>query len=179
MPGASTHTLRLGYRSTEPIMTLARAIMGDEVRQSPLQPTRAGAHVELLRFGQQGEAVALLAEALRDLRRREPLASVALIARHPATARAYARDLRQAEVPAVRLVADFDFSFAAGVEVTDVAQVKGLEFDYVVLLDASAASYPDNLESRHLLHIAATRAAHQLWILAVGEVSPILAGACG
>jgi DNA helicase-2/ATP-dependent DNA helicase PcrA len=67
-----------------------------------------------------------------------------------------------------------DFSFTAGVDVTDVAQVKGLEFDYVVLLDVVPANYPATVEARHLLHIGATRAVHQLWLLAVGELSPLV-----
>jgi len=59
--------------------------------------------------------------------------------------------------------------------VTDVRQVKGLEFDYVVLLDVDASSYPVNDASRHLLHIGATRAAHQLWLVCTGGApSPLL-----
>ncbi len=53
-------------------------------------------------------------------------------------------------------------------------QVKGLEFDYVVLLEVSTASYPDQDEARHLLHIAATRAAHQLWVTTTGEPSELV-----
>ena len=175
-PEATTRTLRLGYRSTEPIMALARGIIGDKALQAEVQATRTGTSVELHQISHSGEAVAILAEALRSLVLREPQASVALIARHLTTARAYARDLTRAEVPGVRLVADQEFTFSAGIEVTDVTQVKGLEFDYVILLDVTAANYPDNLESRHLLHIAATRAAHQLWLISVGEVSPLLRG---
>jgi DNA helicase-2/ATP-dependent DNA helicase PcrA len=32
-------------------------------------------------------------------------------------------------------------------------------------VDVSDATYPADDESRHLLHIAATRAAHQLWLI--------------
>jgi DNA helicase-2/ATP-dependent DNA helicase PcrA len=52
--------------------------------------------------------------------------------------------------------------------------VKGLEFDYVILVDVTAGQYPTNDESRHLLHIGATRAAHQLWLVAVGQPSRLL-----
>ena len=76
----------------------------------------------------------------------------------------------------MRRVTEQDFSFAPGIEVTDVRQVKGLEFDYVVLLDVTAESYPDTAEARHLLHIGATRAAHQLWLVVPGAASPILQG---
>jgi DNA helicase-2/ATP-dependent DNA helicase PcrA len=86
----------------------------------------------------------------------------------------YARGLHNAEVPNVRLIADQDFPFRPGVDVTDVRQVKGLEFDYVVLVEVTAQSYPEGAESRHLLHIAATRAAHQLWITTSDKPSPLL-----
>jgi len=62
----------------------------------------------------------------------EPLASVALIARHPEQARLYFEALAAAEVPGLRLVADQDFLFRAGIDVTDVVQTKGLEFDIVI-----------------------------------------------
>ena len=116
----------------------------------------------------------MLAEALRSLSSREPLASVALVTRHPSQAAAYAEALRSAEVAGIRHVREQDFSFRPGIEVTDVTQVKGLEFDYVVILEANASNYGDNTESRHLLHIAATRAAHQLWLVSTGTPSPVL-----
>ncbi len=69
-----------------------------------------------------------------------------------------------------------DFPFKAGVDVTDVRQVKGLEWDYVVLLDVNTNTYPAEDEARHLLHIAATRAAHQLWLITTGTPSPLVSG---
>ena len=74
--------------------------------------------------------------------RNEPDASVALLARHPEQARLAYEALARAEVPSLRLVADQDFSFSAGIDVTDVRQSKGLEFDIVILLEVNDASYP-------------------------------------
>jgi DNA helicase-2/ATP-dependent DNA helicase PcrA len=111
---------------------------------------------------------------VRALVAAEPLASVAVIARTPEQVRDYAEGLRHAEVPNVRLIAEQDFPFRAGVDVTDVRQVKGLEFDYVVLVEVTAHSYSDDDEARHLLHIGASRAAHQLWILTSDSPSPLL-----
>jgi DNA helicase IV len=73
-----------------------------------------------------------------------------------------------------RLVRGGDFSFGPGVEVTEVAEVKGLEFDTVVVPDACAAAYPDTPESRRALHVAATRARRRLWVVSPGAPSPIL-----
>jgi DNA helicase-2/ATP-dependent DNA helicase PcrA len=118
--------------------------------------------------------VGFLSENLRALVMAEPMASIAVISRTPEQAREYAEGLKRAEVPHVRLIAEQDFPFRAGVDVTDVRQVKGLEFDYVVLVEVSQLSYPDDDASRHLLHIAATRAAHQLWVLTNDHPSPLL-----
>jgi DNA helicase-2/ATP-dependent DNA helicase PcrA len=118
-----------------------------------------------------------LAESLRALVTSEPMASVAVITRSPEQVRDYAEGLTQAEVPNVRLIAEQDFPFKAGVDVTDVRQVKGLEFDYVVLVEVTAQSYPVDDESRHLLHIAASRAAHQLWVVTSDSPSPLLPSA--
>ena len=104
----------------------------------------------------------------------KPLASVALIARHREQARVYFEALVAAEVPGLRLVVDQDFSFRPGIDVTDVKQTKGLEFDIVILLEANAQSYPENEHARRLLHVAMTRAAHQLWVTYTGEPSPLL-----
>jgi DNA helicase-2/ATP-dependent DNA helicase PcrA len=172
-------TLQLGYRSTEQIIELSRHLVGDQAAIGAWKATRAGAPVELHRFNEQGEAVAVIADALRSLVLREPLASVACIARYFEQARGFAEALVSAEVPRVRPVADQDFTFKPGIDVTDVTQVKGLEFDYVILLDATAATYPDTTESRHMLYIGATRAAHQLWIVSPGPPTPLLPEALG
>ncbi len=166
--------LKISYRSTAEVMELSRAVLGPELSPDEPVTARSGAPVELYELGDVGEAVALLAEALRALASREPTASVAILARHPEQADAYYEGLSRAEVPRLRRVVEQDFSFVPGIDVTDVAQVKGLEFDYVILVEVDAASYPDTLESRHILHIGATRAAHQLWLVATGEPSPLL-----
>jgi DNA helicase-2/ATP-dependent DNA helicase PcrA len=49
----------------------------------------------------------------------------------------------------------------------------------VILLDTSADHYPDDDRSRRLLHVGATRAVHQLWLVTVGPASPVVAEAIG
>ena len=77
-------------------------------------------------------------------------------------------------MPRLRRVVGYDFTFAPGVEVAPVSAVKGLEFDYVVILEPSASRWPDRPESRRVLHVAATRAIHQLWLTCVETPSPVL-----
>jgi DNA helicase-2/ATP-dependent DNA helicase PcrA len=155
-------------------MALARAVLGPLADPEEPLVARDGAPVLLFRFQDAGEAVAMLGDALRSLMGREPTSSVAVIARYPEQADLYHEGLMRAEVPAMRRVRRQDFPFTPGIDVTDVTQVKGLEFDYVIMIEAGAASYPATDEARHMMHIAMTRAAHQLWLLTTGAPSPLL-----
>jgi DNA helicase II / ATP-dependent DNA helicase PcrA len=174
MKHVAVEPLRLSYRSTAQILDFARSVLGHLAEEPPPQATRHGAELELFRFADNGEAVGFLADALRELMLSEPRSSVALIARHPQQADVFYQGLAKAEVSRVRRVADQDFLFKPGIDVTDVRQVKGLEFDYVILVDVSDATYPTDDESRHLLHIAATRAAHQLWLITSANPSLLI-----
>lgn len=166
--------LELSYRSTAEILQLASHVLGPLAPAKTPQATRHGAEVELFHSGEAGDSVAFLSEALRELAIAEPRASVAVIARYPEQADLYYEGLRRGDVPYLRRIADQDFPFKPGVDVTDIRQVKGLEFDYVILVEVTEGSYPVDVEARHLLHIGATRAAHQLWILCSGRPSLLL-----
>lgn len=166
--------LRIAYRSTRQIMEVARAAMGPLAGDEAPHAPRQGAPVETHRFSGTGPAVAFLAEALRPLFVREPRATVALLARHAEQADRYYEGLRRAEVPSLRRIRAQEFGFRPGVEVTEIKQVKGLEFDYVVMLDVNANTFGLDDESRHLFHIAATRAAYQLWLIVTDAPSLLL-----
>lgn len=178
LEGTEVDTLKIAYRSSAQIVQLSRNLLGDLLEDDePPLVTRTGPPVELFKFTDAGAAVAFLADALKDLIRDEPLASVVLLTPSPEVSALYAEGLVHAEVPRLRRVLGHAFTFAPGVEVTEIANVKGLEFDYVVLVEVSAAHYPDAPASRRLLHVGATRAVHQLWITSVATPSPILSGA--
>jgi DNA helicase IV len=103
---------------------------------------------------------------------REPLASIAVVARKRDVARQIFEALKV--IPEARDAIGGDFKFRPGIDVTVVEEVKGLEFDYVILPDCDAFQYRDEKLSRQALHMAMTRAMHQLWLLCVGTPSPIL-----
>ena len=166
--------LKVSYRSTRQIMELARHVLGDLAHDWTTRDLRDGPAVAFSRFEERGEAVQAITDALTRLMESEPRATVAVVARTPQVAEAYFLGLQQARAPRIRRVASQDFSFTAGVDVTDVRQVKGLEYDYVIALDVSAEHYPVEEPARHLLHVLATRAAHQLWIVNAGAGTPSL-----
>jgi DNA helicase-2/ATP-dependent DNA helicase PcrA len=177
VPHTKIEPLKVSYRSTAEITDFARAVLGPLAHDEVPVTTRQGPPVELFDFASAGEAVAWLAEVLKQLARDEPDANVALVARFPQQADVYFEGLSRAEVPNVRRVARQDFSWEPGVDVTDVRQTKGLEFDEVVLLETTAASYPVTPPARHALYVAATRASHQLWCVASDEPSKLVKAA--
>ncbi|MFO0584578.1 MAG: ATP-binding domain-containing protein [Anaeromyxobacter sp.] len=172
--GAETVRLETTYRCPRPIAEAAHAILGPLAPPEPPRAGRGGVPVARFDFPTEAHAQLFLSGAIRDLLDREPRASIAVVTGGPDTARGFHRLL--ADLPEVRLALDGRFAFKPGVDVTDVDAVKGLEFDYVVVPDASAREYPDTNDARRRLHVAVTRAAHQLWIAAPGTPSPLLAG---
>jgi DNA helicase-2/ATP-dependent DNA helicase PcrA len=176
VPGTEIETLRVAYRSSREIVAFSLSLLGDLLEDDePPITTRSGPPVELFRFTDRGACVAFLADALLELAREEPLASVAILTPSPAASALYHRGLAATELSGIRRVAHQDFTFAPGIEVTEIEQGKGLEFDYVILVDVTHEDFPDTPESRRLLHVGATRAVHQLWLTCVGTPSPLLA----
>lgn len=166
--------LKIGYRSTHEIMEVAREVIGEHSVNQEWTAVRHGAPVELFRMHSDGQMLQFLSEALIDLSIREPSANVAVLTRYASQAELVYDGLAKADVPKLRRIRDQDFSFTAGVEVTNIAQVKGLEFDYVILIDVDNQTFPDEDKARHLLYVGVTRAAHQLWIMTQRAPSPLL-----
>ncbi len=172
--GVEVEPLRIAYRSTREVLEVARAVLGPLAEALPSQAPRTGAPVEMFIVPNAGVAVAHLGEALRILAAHEPRATVAVLARYSDQADLYYDGLKRSEVPNLRRVRSHDFAFRPGVEVTQIRDVKGLEYDYVIIIEANSSTFPEDDESRHLLHVAATRAAHQLWLVATETPCRIL-----
>jgi len=162
--GQEVSNLKVSYRATRQVMEFAIDLLGDLASTHDVKAIKEGPEVELFQFDHQGELCRSLSQSLKQLLSTERHASIALICHSPEAARLYYDLLSPMDIGDIRLVDDQNFSFTAGVDITDVRQVKGLEFDYVIILDADTVNYPPNSYHRYLLHIAATRAAFQLWM---------------
>jgi len=168
-------TLRVSYRSARPIMRFAQEVLGAERDpESAPESVRDGPPVARFRFGDDGACVAFVAEALQRLSGAEPLATVAVLTPDAESAERYFRGLAAAEVPRLEWAREFHFSFNPGVAVAEIEQAKGLEFDYVILVEVGAETFPVTAAARRLLHVGATRAIHQLWVTSVEPASPLL-----
>lgn len=171
--GAATCRLAVSYRCPRPVAELARQLLGSLAPEAPARAAREGAPVGFFHFPDEGQAHLFIDGALRDLMEREPSASVAVLAHSPEAARRFHALI--ADSPDARLVLNGEFSFRPGIDVTDVDNAKGLEFDYVIVPDATASAYPETHDARRRLHVAVTRTSHQLWIVSSGAPSPLLA----
>jgi ATP-dependent DNA helicase UvrD/PcrA len=73
-----------------------------------------------------------------------------------------------------QLLAGHSTSFAPGITVCTAHMAKGLEFDQVIVPDASDRNYGTVMD-RNLLYVACTRAMHKLTLTFVGDVTPLIA----
>lgn len=175
--GAERHdvaTLTTSYRCPEDVTALARHLLDPTLSPPRREDAR---NVGFARVANECHLVAGVVDALRELTTVDPRASVAVIARLPETARRLAGLIGRGVD--VRLALGGDFRFGPGVNVTAVQEVKGLEFDHVVIPDASEAVYADDPAARRALYVAVTRAIHQVVLASVGPWSPLLAAFAG
>ncbi len=163
--------LEVNYRCPPEVTALARRVLGhgvDAPREAPSILRVPHAH--------PCHGIAWLGEALSQVMgsgpEADPMATVAVILRTPEQARHVAKALGYS-VP-VHLALNGDFVFRPGVLVTSVAEVKGLEFDVVVLPDAGEGTWPSTADARRSLYVAVTRASHRLALMAHGPWSPLL-----
>lgn len=171
-PQVKAQRFMTAYRSTHPITNFAHKCLGPYAPKNKPKSQKDGVEVARSIFPNEGHAMMQLSEALTDLVLEEPNAYIAVIAKEAQSSRRIFEAL--SEVPKIRFVEDGHFNFVSGIEVTDVTQVKGLEFDYVIIPDATYGVYTDTKDSRLLFHVAATRAIHQLWVISIGKETIIM-----
>jgi DNA helicase II / ATP-dependent DNA helicase PcrA len=157
--------LGVGYRCPPPVAALARSLLDENHAATTVAEIRG------LSFTTEAHLIVWLIAALRELEKHDRTASVAVICRMAATAQRLSRLLRFALEN--RLVLDGNFAHHAATNVTTVDQVKGLEFDFVIVPDATPANYPDTRPARRALYVAVTRARHQLVLCGVGGLTPL------
>lgn len=163
------HLIRLQrtYRSILQIAEFTRAILGGTPDSESIQ--REGPKPRLLCVSEQERAAAIVREVSRL--QEEGAASIAIVCKTAQESAAIYRQIRD-EVEA-ELIEKGDTAFRSGLVVVPVYLAKGLEFDGVIIADASRRAYNHETE-RKAFYTACTRALHFLTLLSVGEPSPFL-----
>ena len=168
-----TTTLEVSYRCPDGVTALARTVLDpSDPRGGGAGPGEREGTVARLRVASELHLVSALVDGLREFRAAAPTGTAAVIARTPGAAARLARLLSRGLD--VRLVREGAFDFAPGIQVTHVQEVKGLEFDLVVVPDATASVYPDAPAARRALYVALTRATRKLVLAAVAAPTPLV-----
>jgi DNA helicase-2/ATP-dependent DNA helicase PcrA len=160
------------YRSPQPIADLAYEVLGPLAPPHKPQTPKSGLPLLFSEFPNQVVFFTCLINALNELVQKNPQAYTALICRDQSQAAEIYHHLK-GWLP-VNLITAGEFNFEKGIEITPVYQVKGLEFDYVILADVDPDNYRDNLLDRRILYVALTRALEQIWLTWQTTPSPLL-----
>jgi len=164
--------LEVSFRCTVPIMNLARKVEG---RKDPVAFGRPGNAVTWHRAINHDEFLETLASWTNDLLQKDPYKLVALVCRYPKQAMELKEELEGMVSHEVRVGHRDQFTFEPGVIVSNIHQVKGLEFDAVALIEPSEHFYPEGQsESRNMLYVGVTRAEDDLLIIGKSTFSKIL-----
>jgi DNA helicase IV len=176
--------LEIGYRCPPHVEALARAIRdgahvpagvlsrSDRIERPDATPGARSAETRLCTYPDEQSMCARLGAEIDVLVSRDRRASIAVVCRFAPTARRLLGLFR--ETLPMRLVQDGRFLPRGAAQITTVDEIKGLEFDYVIVPDADATTYPGDAASRRALYVAVTRARHQLVLAKVRAPTPLL-----
>ncbi|MBE0455263.1 MAG: AAA family ATPase [Roseovarius sp.] len=168
LDGAYRVTLNKSYRSTWEIMQFALKIAPNP---DLVTMERHGPAPSMSVVNTQKEAVARIKAAVENFRGSDHT-SIALLAKTQGQAKRLHKALAEAGIEA-RVLEEGSTGFSTGVLICTPHLAKGLEFDRVIIPDASEAVFSTEMD-RNLLYVACTRAMHRLDLIAVGAPSPFL-----
>jgi DNA helicase-2/ATP-dependent DNA helicase PcrA len=163
-------SLEVSHRSTLPIMKLA-----DHIQQRSLVKTGRNGRVPIwFKTRNESQGIEYVLKWLTKAVELYPSMVTAVICATPEEAKFAYKMLQPTFGQLVRLGDAYSFSFEEGILVTDVHQVKGLEFFSVLLWNPSAQSYGSHDYGRNLLYVATTRAEENLCLVTWGRPAAAL-----
>ncbi len=158
------------YRSTREIVEFTKVLLSDASEIVPFE--RSGPKPLLVKV-EDGEMRDI--RVLKDIAalKAEGFESIAVITKTAAESRSAFESLRKHGGEALQLITKETETFEKGAMVIPVYLAKGVEFDAVLIYEASPHAYGrDN--DRKLLYTACTRAMHQLLLYTTGDWSPFV-----
>jgi DNA helicase-2/ATP-dependent DNA helicase PcrA len=171
MAEQETQTFRLvkSYRSTREIIEFAERILPEG---EPVEPfNRSGDAPLVLQAADESELALGVEAAVQDWTAMGMKTIAILCKTERETRRAH--ELLSSRLPQLQLIMKDTLHFAAGLMILPAYLAKGLEFDAVLIYNASQSVYADEKE-RKLFYTACTRALHQLRLFYMGEKTVFL-----
>lgn len=162
--------LEVSFRCTVPIMTLAHKVAGDPKKVEG----RAGSDPEWHKADDRDSLLENLVNWTNRLVTADPYKLIAIICRYPKQAMELKEELEEFLPGEVRLGHRDQFSFEPGIMVTNIHQVKGLEFDSVALIEPDEDNYPIRREeSRNMVYVGITRTQDDLLLTTIKPFSRV------
>lgn len=160
--------LHKSYRSTRQIVDFTRHLLAVDLAIEPFE-----------RDGEKPSFVLCMDGQKRDEKLRHTLSglvgkeygTIAVICKTAAGSAAMYEQLSPAFD--VQLATEHSYSYDSGIIVLPAYLAKGIEFDAVIIPDASAHNYEKSFE-QNLFYTACTRAMHELVLFAVGDKTPFI-----
>lgn len=158
--------LTRSYRSTKPIVEFTRGLIASGEQIIPFE--REGEKPVLKQLSHFTELHHTIAKKVAELQRQK-YNTIAIICQSAEESRSAYDALGNIE--GIKLVKSNSTEYEQGVVVIPAYLAKGIEFDAVIIYNASADVY-DNNSLRKLFYTACTRAMHHLQMYSIGEPSP-------
>ena len=169
MKGATLVTLNKSYRSTYEIMQFA-------LRVSPnpdlIAVRRHGDEPSVVEYSSAKAGLDGIVDEIEQFEASDHR-SLAIIAKTQGEAAKLFQHLKDRGI-STRLLASDSSTFGTGVIICSAHLAKGLEFDRVIIADASANNYSTPMD-RNLLYVGCTRAMHRLRLVSIGKPSALIA----
>ncbi len=166
--------LRKSYRNTVEISKFATDILKHATFPIyPVEPIiRHGDEVGCIKASDPGSHRKMVLDAVLSLREKQ-YETIAVICKDTREAQdVYNYMHRETDV---KYFSGEDTEFSNGVYVIPIEYSKGLEFDAVIIFDASEEAYPKDDSYAKLLYVAATRALHELKVFYRGKLTGLIA----
>lgn len=156
------------YRSTKPIIEFTRRLIPNGERIIPFE--RDGERPVLTQLAEHTELHRCIVSKVNDLRR-NGYRSIAIICKSAEESLKAFKSLSVIE--GIKHIKSGAIEYEQGVVVIPSYLSKGIEFDAVLIYDASAEVYREE-SLRRIFYTSCTRAMHYLQLFSVGEPSPFL-----
>jgi DNA helicase-2/ATP-dependent DNA helicase PcrA len=169
-------TLKQSYRTTVEIMDAANTVIRKLAYDLPLaEPViRHGQVPEIRPVADLAEGSGRIVENIRDCQS-NGLQTIAVLCKTREECMELGKRIRK-QIPDIRIITGKEKEYPGGTVILPAYLAKGLEFDAVILADASADSYPEDPLHAKLLYVSMTRPLHRLYIYYRGKLTPLLDG---
>jgi DNA helicase II / ATP-dependent DNA helicase PcrA len=160
------------YRSTLEIIQFSNYLIPDNLPKA-IPVERHSDKPLIHKISSQADGVIQVKRYLDELRRKG-CKSIGIIAKKLDDCKVIAAQLKKEGIKDFKYLDGTSKSYTGGITVLPIVLAKGLEFDAVILWDASSKNFTNNDFDKKLLYVAVTRPLKYLCILYRGKISQLL-----